>query len=209
MTNILRTVLLMWDQIDYIMVDATNWRIVGDAGSIRGLDLGSNHFATRISLKLNDGDTHSKPMKISQKHGARWENLESTDYIVKLNVILADLCMATGLDERCQQIEQALQEAATMCQRRSVDNVVAGESQISELMECRRSLGRGMRQEHKVISKLMQSAIKSTSRTQRQLRFDHIIEKGRGFKNIGSIKDGGKRKLIPSMQDRSGVKVSG
>ena len=42
-------------QIDFIMVEWSTKKFVKDAGSIRNIDLGSDHAAVKISLTINNG----------------------------------------------------------------------------------------------------------------------------------------------------------
>ena len=198
-------------QIDFILIDRLTWKKVKDSGSTNDLDLGSDHKATRLRLRWKregaPNTSSSKKQRVRRHYD--WQQVDKELFSRGVQQKLEDLQLSERLHDRCQQIEGALNEAATNSQARppAAAQSMPNKAAINELINQRRSLPSHARQERSAISKMIHKSIKRCAREEHDVRIGNIIENRSGLKRIRGIQQRGKRHLISHMRNAAGERV--
>ena len=202
--------------IDYLLFSKGLWDMVSDVEATFRLDLGSDHRAVHAQLKLR-GD---KRQRRKRRKLRGWPPRDKYEYDNRLATVLAengglkhvgisqDLTIITDkINDRCQQIEFAIQEAAAHCQQ--CDSLCRGsaektQSRLKDLITLRRR-ARQQGENVTVLSKQIQREARAQSRARRRAEVARILETFRGLKYI---LDAGKTKgrdQLCSLKDASGT----
>ena len=103
---------------------------------------------------------------------------------------LKDLKLSDDIDERCAQIEQALNGAALHSEFDRDLNEANGPTQteIKTFTEQRRTTPHRNTTERRILSKLIQREVKAQKKIERRAQINTILENFKGLKQIASIK---------------------
>ena len=177
-------------QLDYILVSQTLRRSLRDAGSTTILDLGSDHRAVKVTIRI---DTHPSSLKKKRRSSpTAWRSVDSELYLAKLQELLKATVWDMNFAERSAQIEQTLIKAAQHAQRTRHGTLVlasSGRQRLDMLLQSRRELGSDQRTERGTISRSIQKEIRSLRRKEQEEKIKKTINDFKYLnKNISRIK---------------------
>ena len=187
-------------QIDFILVCSRTRRLLTNAGSTADLGVWSDHRAVEACFQLR---VRTKAKKKMRKRMCKWKNISKSTFCAKTEEMLQDYDSSLGLQTRCEHIEKALLEAATIsCEETELQVEVVSEH-LKTLMEKRRQLPAECG-ERKEVSKEIQREIRKERRARQHEKIAATLAKFEGLKDIGSVKTVRKRTLIVKMVDSDG-----
>ena len=191
-------------QIDFVLATRKTRKILRNCGSIKEVDMNSDHFAVEIVLELT-----MKKRKRKERCGVKpvsWKSVNLEEFSSKTDELLRSCDFQGDVKSCCEQVERVLLVAASSAadpanHRAEQDD--AGDEIMRELIERRRAMKTGTAEKTE-ISKLIQKRIR---KAKRDIQHEKVAEKLREFrdlKRIPRIKTVKKRKLIVQMLDKDG-----
>ena len=203
-------------QIDYILVDRWQLQFVTDAEVIKTLDMGSDHKALRMAIRIPRRQRKRKWKQSGDAHGSfkHWQADDVTEYADKLEKHCQDTELFTALDsltrtieDKCALLRNNLVQVAAECRRKptSEDPRAPRDDQILKWIEDRRSMQHEQPEERRRLSKNIQRAIRKSMRKKHRQQIDRIIQNFEGLRKIADIKNNGKKSLLSGVVDREGT----
>ena len=194
-------------QIDYIIVDRSHKQKIRDCSSTSSIDLGSDHKTVYARLKFQQSlKPPSTPVASASKCNIKWSQVDTTTYLEHLTQALGDIRLKDDIDQRCQQIEEALLIATNLSQAACTQQAAHNNdnTNMHELMAQRRDTPHHCTQQRACLSKSIQKEIKAIKRAQRRERIAKILHEFQGLKHIAGVKSRKRRALITHMTDEHG-----
>jgi len=198
-------------QIDYVLVDRHLRTHVLDAEVCSRLDLGSDHRAVKVILKIN---CKMKSYKYKAEHVpvVGWVPKNIEQYEKDLDLKLHDLRAAVLLENRSESLENKLSElesavAQTAKLHQKIERVVKRSvvtTETKELIDKRRMNSGLSPSERADISKKIQRQLRQSLRRNQNEQVAQKIEAFRDLKSIAAIRKHNKRKHISSVIHKDG-----
>ena len=190
-------------QIDFILVDQKTKRLLRDASSTQDLNMGSDHKAVQVKLRL---DVTFKVR--ARKQRVEWHQVSPTAFETNSERLLLQHELPSTADETCRIVEGTLLQAAEESViRRSGETEErpcnAADEALRGLIERRRTMIHGTA-ERTEISKKIQKAIRQQTRAQRRKQIKTKLDEFKNIRHIPRFKTRVKSRFIIQMMDKHG-----
>ena len=196
-------------QIDYILVTRGFWKTVRNCESNLSIDLGSDHKTVQLcstitrprKRQMNNAHKRQAPTK---KTKTTWPPTDLTTYTNNLTTQLEDTLLSTQLDERWQQIEEAIKITISNLNDHTTQRSTHHNLQLTELIDQRRATGSTNTSERSRLSKQVRKEIRAIKRAERRAQIDSILEQHKNLERIAGIKTSKQKQLVVKMTKPDG-----
>ena len=173
-----------------------------DAGSVSDINMGSDHKAVLLSVRIQD-NTWMKRSGRPRRH-IQWKNVDHKAYASNLAHKVNSATWDGDLDDKSCKLEGLFVEAAA----ESCDCAVAGDESFPEireeirgLIQRRKHIEHGSSEERAEVSKLINKRIRSLRRMECTSRIDKILAEFSGTKRIPMLKTSVKKPMMTCVLD--------
>ena len=208
-------------QIDYILMSRALFRITSDAYSSVIPHLGSDHRAVKAIIAITR--KRNKPYQPPPPNFTGWEPQDPQEFENQVQHHLQhdtprasedSNIITERLQQQCDNIEQALQRAATLCQQAKstiTSQVKADRTRLRVLIEQRKAsrITKHSTTHVRDLSKAIQKELKAITRTKHrrakhEQQVQHALAQGLSLKQLQQHKGTKRRHHINSMKDTGG-----
>eukprot|EP00973_Karenia_brevis_P060904 8470747-Karenia_brevis.AAC.1 len=185
--------------LDYFCVENNRMHEVVDAGVCKALNMGSDHRALFMKMKIGKGWQPTSVDAYKQK-------LDDTIEHLKLEMGLSKL--DESIDEQVKTLEKLIIETASLCKAadKSLRKKFTLDADTKAMLEERRSLSTAVedRERRAKLSKNIQSNLRKAMREHKRDQIDDRLKEFKNLKGIANIRGNGKSQMLQSVYDSTG-----
>jgi endonuclease/exonuclease/phosphatase family metal-dependent hydrolase len=191
-------------QIDYILVDRKTKRLLQDATSAQEPNIGSDHKAVRIRLRL---DVKFKARKTKRR--VDWHHICPELFHENLERMISQQEISSNSNQTCHALEQTMLRAATesensrSAREETHQHSNQADEQVRALIKRRWTVRHGTA-ERTEISKRIQKGIRKLKREKRRRQIKARLDEFKNIKHIPRFKTREKSRYITQMVDEHG-----
>eukprot|EP00973_Karenia_brevis_P048859 6778175-Karenia_brevis.AAC.1 len=207
--------------IDYALMQRNRKVTVRNVEATWDISLGADHRALRVDLdfKIKTSKRRNSSMGPQRKNMWSWQPgdaktyCDGLDHVLEAEDINAGNMLENELEQRCRRIEAILLDISEKC--RTAEEQKEDQHEIQQrylhklINERRLAREQGAKEKVADICKHIHRELRAIKRAKRQAKISRILEEFKGLQLITGIRDGGKRKLITSMTDKTGEMITG